>query len=56
MKNLKHKCNGEWVRELGLFILEKRRLEGDITALCNYLKEGCGEVGVSLFSQLTVIG
>lgn len=49
VKGLESKSYKGWLRELGVL---KRGLRGDLIVLCNYLKGGCGWVGVSLFFQV----
>ena len=56
MRGLEHKSDGDWLREMGLFHLRKRMLGGHLITLCNDLRGGCSELGVGMFSKVTVKG
>jgi len=51
IRGQEHLCSEERLRELGLFILEKARLQADLIAAFQYLKGACRKDGENIFSR-----
>jgi len=53
VQGLKDKTYEEWLRLLGLFSLEKRRLRGTLITVYTFLKGGSRRGGADLLSLVT---
>jgi len=51
IRGLEYLSYEDRLRELGMFSLEKRRLQGDLTAAFQYLKGICKKAGEGLFTR-----
>ena len=52
IRRLEHLPYGEGLREVGLFSLERRKLQGDFTAAFQYLKGAYRKAGKGLFTRV----
>uniref|UniRef100_A0A803SZG5 Reverse transcriptase domain-containing protein n=1 Tax=Anolis carolinensis TaxID=28377 RepID=A0A803SZG5_ANOCA len=56
IKGLENKPYEEWLKELGMFSLQKRRLRGDMVAIYKYVRGSHREEGASLFAAACRLG
>ena len=52
IRGLEHLSCEDRLRELGLFSLEKRRVQGDLRAACHYLKGAYRKDGEGIFTRV----
>jgi len=52
IRRMEHLSYEDRLKELGLFSLEKGRLQGDLIAAFQYLKGACKKAGEGLFTRV----